>query len=88
MKPIPQEQLDRQLQQPGPWLSPYWALGGLPEKKVDIPITAVFLAFFIAGAAIHMTILQKNLKRGHKFIFSGVIFGECAPSTPCSNTRR
>jgi len=43
---------------------------------VDIPITAVFLLLFIIGAATHMTIFQLNRKRGHKFVFSGLIFGK------------
>lgn len=76
-QPIPQEQLQRLSQGSAPWLSPNWALGGLPENHVDIPVTSVFLVLFAVGAAVHMTILQVNLKRGHKFIFSGVIFGFC-----------
>ena len=59
----------------GPYAPQTWSLGGHPSKSVDIPITAVFLFLFIVGAATHMTILQLNLKRGHKFLFNGVIFG-------------
>jgi hypothetical protein len=35
------------------------------------------LVLFIAAAAIHMSIFQRNLKRGHKFLFSVLIFGFC-----------
>lgn len=51
--------------------------GGTPTIPVDVPISAVFLVFFILGAALNMTILQINNRRGHKFILSGVCFGFC-----------
>ncbi|KAI8935146.1 hypothetical protein NX059_007739 [Plenodomus lindquistii] len=60
-----------------PWLPDTWSLGGAPKKSIDVPVTAVFLALFIVGAATHMTILQLNKKRGHKFLFNGVLFGFC-----------
>lgn len=60
-----------------PWLPTIWTLGGIPKKSVDVPITAVFLLLFMIGAAAHMTILQLNLRRGHKFLFNGVLFGFC-----------
>ena len=53
------------------------ALGGLPTVGVDVPICAVFLVLFIIGAASHMTILQVNEKRGHRFLISGMTFGFC-----------
>lgn len=53
------------------------ALGGLPTIGVDVPICAVFLALYIIGAASHMTILQINEKRGHRFLISGMLFGFC-----------
>lgn len=59
-----------------PYAPSAWALGGRNEKSVDVPITAVFLVLFIIGAACHMTIFQLNKKRGHKFIFSAVLFGK------------
>ncbi|KXG52841.1 Protein of unknown function DUF3112 [Penicillium griseofulvum] len=52
-------------------------MGGRPTTSLDIPICAVFLALFITGAASHMTLLRRNLARGHKFIPSGVTFGFC-----------
>jgi hypothetical protein len=58
-----------------PYAPQIWQLGGAPDKSVDVPVSAVLLAMFIGAAAIHMTILQKNNKRGHKFLFSGVMFG-------------
>lgn len=60
----------------GPWLPQTWALGGIPKKSVDVPITAVFLVLFMLGAATHMTIFQLNLRRGHKFLFNAVLFGK------------
>lgn len=60
------------------------SLGGVPTTKLDVPITAVFLVLFIIGAVSHMTILQLNLRRGHKFIMSGMMFGFCmARITTC-----
>ncbi len=52
-------------------------LGGLPTVGLDVPICAVFLVLFIGGAISHMTIFQVNMKRGHKFILSGMMFGFC-----------
>ncbi|KAE9377410.1 hypothetical protein N431DRAFT_502064 [Stipitochalara longipes BDJ] len=52
-------------------------LGGSPTKDLDDPATAVFLVLFIIGAVSHMTILQVNLRRGKKFIISGLLFGFC-----------
>lgn len=52
-------------------------VGGVPTTTVDDPITAVFLFLYICGAATHMTILQLNLRRSHKFIASGALFGFC-----------
>ncbi|OAL00939.1 hypothetical protein IQ06DRAFT_304648 [Phaeosphaeriaceae sp. SRC1lsM3a] len=58
-----------------PYFPTVWSLGGTPSKSVDIPITAVFLALFMISAAWHMTIFQKNNKRGHKFVFNAALFG-------------
>jgi len=52
-------------------------LGGLPTVSLDVPICAVFLFLFLIGAVCHMTILQINQRRGHKFIISGMMFGFC-----------
>ena len=53
------------------------ALGGLPTVGVDVPICSVFLVLFIIGAVAHMTILQANEKKGHRFLISGMTFGFC-----------
>ena len=53
------------------------SLGGSPTVALDVPVCAVFLALFICGAVSHMTILQVNLRRGHKFLISGMMFGFC-----------
>ena len=69
-------------QPPGPPYPPTTAsLGGVPTVSLDVPITAVFLFLFVCGAIAHMTILQINMRRGHKFIMSGVLFGFCAART-------
>lgn len=61
----------------GPYAPKTAALGGRPTKDLDIPICAVFLVLFAAAAAGHMTIFQRNRRRGHKFIPSAVTFGFC-----------
>ncbi|KAK2796011.1 hypothetical protein FQN51_009557 [Onygenales sp. PD_10] len=67
-----------------PYLPTTAAMGGRPSISVDVPICAVFLAIFITGAVCHMTVFQRNMKRGHKFIPSGATFGFCmARITAC-----
>ncbi|KAK4867045.1 hypothetical protein LT330_007786 [Penicillium expansum] len=61
----------------GPYMSRIASVGGRPTIPLDVPICAVFIALFITGAACHMTLLRRNLARGHKFIPSGVTFGFC-----------
>lgn len=60
-----------------PWPPQTASVGGIPSVDVDVPICAVFLALYLAGAVGHMTILQLNRRRGHKFIMSGLLFGFC-----------
>src|SRR2546429_493071 len=57
------------------------SLGGVPDIIPDVPITAVFLFLYIAFSAAHMKIFRKNNARGHKFIFSGAIFGKIQASS-------
>ena len=60
----------------GPPYAPMAAiLGGQPTVPLDVPITSVFLFLFLLGGCGHMTILQLNLRRGHKFPMSGAMFG-------------
>ncbi|MCJ1288108.1 hypothetical protein MMC26_007463 [Xylographa opegraphella] len=67
-----------------PYAPPVAALGGQPTIGLDVPITAVFLFLFVCGAVSHMTIFQFNRRRGHKFLFSGAMFGFCmARSLTC-----
>jgi hypothetical protein len=61
----------------GPYPPRVWQLGGAPKVGVDVPITAVFLVLFIIGAAAHMTIFQINMRKGHKFLMSALLFGMC-----------
>ncbi|TGJ82486.1 hypothetical protein E0Z10_g6264 [Xylaria hypoxylon] len=65
-----------QMQQSGPpYASRNAGVGGLPGVIPDIPICAVFLVFYLGSAITNMTILQINLRRQHKFLISGVLFG-------------
>lgn len=64
-------------QQHAPYAPTHAGLGLTPTVNVDVPITAVFLFLFILGAIAHMTIFQLNMRRGHKFIMSGMMFGFC-----------
>ncbi|KAJ5318362.1 hypothetical protein N7476_004782 [Penicillium atrosanguineum] len=61
----------------GPYAPKTAALGGRPTKDLDVPICAVFLFLFASAGAAHMTIYQRNRKRGHKFIPSAMTFGFC-----------
>ncbi|KAF1959952.1 hypothetical protein CC80DRAFT_440166 [Byssothecium circinans] len=54
------------------------SLGGLPAVIPDIPPTAVFLFLYVVFAATHQKIFITNKQRGHKFNFSGALFGFCA----------
>ncbi|KAK1771642.1 hypothetical protein QBC33DRAFT_565790 [Phialemonium atrogriseum] len=60
-----------------PYLPQTAQLGGLPTVSVDVPISAVLLFIFVCAAATNMTIFQINRRRGHKFVFSGLLFGFC-----------
>ncbi|KAI1367262.1 hypothetical protein F5Y08DRAFT_326872 [Xylaria arbuscula] len=65
-----------QMQASGPpYASRNAGVGGLPEVIPDIPISAVFLVLYLTSAVTNMTILQINLRRQHKFIISGALFG-------------
>lgn len=65
-------------QETGPPYAPKTAvIGGVPRVDIDVPVCAVFLVLFIIGAAGHMTILQLNMRKGHKFLMSGLLFGFC-----------
>ncbi|KAI0164598.1 hypothetical protein GGR57DRAFT_449857 [Xylariaceae sp. FL1272] len=58
-----------------PYASKNASPGGLPSIIPDVPIDAVGILIYLSFAVINMTILQLNLKRGHKFIMSGMLFG-------------
>ncbi|KAK1855339.1 hypothetical protein CCHR01_01960 [Colletotrichum chrysophilum] len=60
----------------GPPYVPTVALLGLtPTSTVDIPISAVLIAFFLCSAVANFTIFRRNQARAHKFIPSMVLFG-------------
>ncbi|KAK9368885.1 hypothetical protein V1509DRAFT_621779 [Lipomyces kononenkoae] len=51
--------------------------GDYPVTKDDIAGCVVCIVCFAVLAVINMTILRRNLARGHKFIPSGAMFGLC-----------
>ena len=59
----------------GPYPPTTASLGGLPTVGVDVPLCGVFLALYITAAVANVTILLVNLRRGHKFVISGMLFG-------------
>ncbi|KAJ5256841.1 Protein of unknown function DUF3112 [Penicillium angulare] len=61
----------------GPYATRIAMLGGKPTIPVDVPTCSVFLVLFLSAGAAHMTIFQRNRRRGHKFIPSAVTFGFC-----------
>lgn len=61
----------------GPYPSTTAGMGGAPSVTPDIPVCAVFMALYIGFAATNMTIFQKNRRRNHKFVLSGMLFGFC-----------
>ncbi|KAI1206100.1 uncharacterized protein F4807DRAFT_440812 [Annulohypoxylon truncatum] len=71
-------QQQQQQHRTGPPYAPTTAsVGGLPSVIPDVPISAVFVAMYVAFAAFNMTIYQINSRRGHKFIPSVALFGFC-----------
>ncbi|OCK86233.1 hypothetical protein K432DRAFT_110550 [Lepidopterella palustris CBS 459.81] len=62
---------------PGPYAPQTASLGGLPSVIPDVPITAVFLLLYVIFGAMHFVMFKENNERGHKFGFSGAMFGFC-----------
>ena len=52
-------------------------LGGQPTIPLDIPISAVLLAFYVLGAIGNITIYQFNRRHHHKFLMSWAMFSFC-----------
>ncbi|KAE8452497.1 hypothetical protein EG329_000400 [Mollisiaceae sp. DMI_Dod_QoI] len=65
----------------GPFAPQGAILGGIPTTSLDLPVTVVFLALFLIGAATHFTIHELNGKRGHKFHLSDAVFDFCMVRT-------
>ncbi|OQO08190.1 hypothetical protein B0A48_06984 [Cryoendolithus antarcticus] len=53
------------------------SVGGVPNKTLDVPVTAVFLFVYFCLAATNITIFRLNQRRNHKFIISGLLGGFC-----------
>ncbi|KAH8819465.1 hypothetical protein F5884DRAFT_661425 [Xylogone sp. PMI_703] len=51
-----------------PYYSPYAVMGGLPDTKVDEPVTAVFLVIYTLLLSLHFVILFVSLKRARSFV--------------------
>ncbi|KAJ8098657.1 hypothetical protein POJ06DRAFT_257633 [Lipomyces tetrasporus] len=51
--------------------------GDYPVRKHDIAGSVVCIVCFLVLAVVNMTMLRRNLARGHKFIPSGAMFGLC-----------
>ncbi|KAJ4168439.1 hypothetical protein NW754_010350 [Fusarium falciforme] len=68
---VPQAQIDG----PPYRVTTVATFGGYPTPSVDDPICGVFIAFFLASAIFNMAIYIRNRRRGHKFLFSAVLFG-------------
>lgn len=62
---------------PGPYRSTVATVGGLPTTHLDVPVCAVFIVLYLVAFASHITLFRRNLARGHRFIFSGMIGGFC-----------
>lgn len=60
-----------------PYLPMVAQMGGIPTPNPDDIICGVLLLLFIIGAATHMIVFQINRRRGHKFVFSVLLFGFC-----------
>ncbi|KAI1747170.1 hypothetical protein F4782DRAFT_522163 [Xylaria castorea] len=68
-------QMQPQQQTGPPYASRMAGPGGVPEVIPDVPISAVFILIYLSFAVTNMTILQINLRRQHKFVISGALFG-------------
>ncbi|KAK3674614.1 hypothetical protein LTR78_005336 [Recurvomyces mirabilis] len=53
------------------------SVGGVPNKTLDVPVTAAFLSIYVCLAATNMIIFRLNRRRNHKFIMSGLLAGFC-----------
>lgn len=74
-------------QKTAPYALPVRLSGGVPTTKTDVPIACVFIVLYLAGAVTHMTLLQLNRRRKHKFLISGVLFGLCMARTVTMSLR-
>ena len=60
---------------PGPPYVPLVATpGGRATTSVDGSICAVLMVLFLAAGASHLVIFVRNMSRGHKFVFSVLLF--------------
>ncbi|KAL8381651.1 hypothetical protein RB595_005774 [Gaeumannomyces hyphopodioides] len=55
--------------------------------SVDMPICAALIALFLAAGASHLVIFVRNMSRGHKFVFSVLLFAFCMARTAALSAR-
>ncbi|KAK3671714.1 hypothetical protein LTR78_008447 [Recurvomyces mirabilis] len=60
-----------------PYPSHSAGVGGLPTAKVDVPISAILMVFYLAFAILNQATFQLNRRRKHKFLINWVLFGFC-----------
>ena len=58
-----------------PYLPQGAAIGGMPTVAVDVAPLSVFIFLYLTSAVINIVIFQTNLRKGHKFIISGLLVG-------------
>ncbi|KAK3400656.1 hypothetical protein B0T20DRAFT_150777 [Sordaria brevicollis] len=89
-EPTPDEVVNELLkgtQSSPPYLPPYEPIGGIPNPGHDFAVCIIFLVLFAAIALGHFIIFQRNRRRGHKFIFSMLLFGFCMARITAISTR-
>lgn len=73
---------------PGPPYVPLVATpGGRATTSVDGSICAVLMVLFLAAGASHLVIFVRNMSRGHKFVFSVLLFAFCLARTAALSAR-
>ncbi|KAF4555640.1 Hypothetical protein D9617_2g056030 [Elsinoe fawcettii] len=59
----------------GPYAPDTQILGEIPAVIPDVPISAVLLALYLVAGVASFAIFKINIKRGHKFVINGALFG-------------
>lgn len=59
------------------WMRRVHVAQGFPKPNTDAAPDAVFLALFLFAALTNVFIFLRNQRRGHKFLFNGLLTGFC-----------